>query len=76
MNDDTFEITNAVRIQNDEHYWYTVEDWHLDVGGNNACTISYWERSENQDKRVEYMCFNEKEALKIADAIYKLLKNK
>jgi len=35
------EITNQVRIQQYEDFWYTVEDTHLDVGCD-GCTISYW----------------------------------
>ena len=38
----TIEITNQVRIQEHEDFWYTVEDTNLDVGCD-GCTISYWE---------------------------------
>lgn len=70
----TVEITNQVRIQEHPELWYTVEDIHLDVGGE-ACTISYWEfMKDTGDKRVNYICMNSEEALAIADAIYKLFK--
>ena len=48
----TIEITNQVRIQPHQEFWYTVEDTHLDVGCD-GCTISYWEfMKETGDKRV------------------------
>jgi hypothetical protein len=64
----TIEITNQVRIQQHEDYWYTVEDTHLDVGCE-GCTISIW-----GDKRDHYICMDKEEALAIADVIYKLFK--
>jgi hypothetical protein len=68
----TIEITNQVRIQQHEDYWYTVEDTHLDVGGE-GFTISYWEfDKEKGDKRIQHICMNKEEALAIADAINKL----
>ena len=70
----TIEITNQVRIQEHEDFWYTVEDTNIDVGIE-GCTISYWEfRKDVGDKRVVHICMNEEEALAIADAIYKLFK--
>ena len=38
----TIEISNQVRIQQYEGFWYTVEDTHLDAGCD-GCTISYWD---------------------------------
>jgi len=70
----TIEITNQVRIQQHQDFWYTVEDTHLDVGCD-GCTISYWEfMKDTEDKRVQHICMNEEEALAVADAIYKLFK--
>ena len=72
----TVEITNQVRIQNHEGFWYTVEDTHLDVGCG-GCTISYWEGKIAvfaDDKRIQHICMDEEQALAIADAIYKLFK--
>jgi hypothetical protein len=70
----TIEITNQVRIQPHQEFWYTVEDTHLDVGFD-GCTISYWEfMKETGDKRVNHICMNENEALAVADAICKLFK--
>lgn len=70
----TIEITNQVRIQENEDYWYTVEDTHLDVGYD-GCTISYWEFAKDSgDKRIQHICMNKEEALAVADAIYKLFK--
>ena len=70
----TIEITNQVRIQENEDYWYTVEDTHLDVGYD-GCTISYWEFVKDRgDKRIWHICMNKEEALAVADAIYKLFK--
>jgi hypothetical protein len=70
----TIEITNQVRIQQDQDFWYTVEDIHLDVGCP-GCTISYWEiRKDTGDTRIQHICMNQEEALAVADAIYKLFK--
>ena len=70
----TIEITNQVRIQQHQDFWYTVENTHIDVGCD-GCTISYWEfMKETGDKRDSYICMNEEEALAVADAIYKLFK--
>jgi hypothetical protein len=70
----TVEITNQVRIQQYEDFWYTVEDTHSRVGCE-GCTISYWEfMKETGDKRQQYVCMNQEEALAVADAIYKLFK--
>ena len=68
----SIEITNQVRIQQHEDYWYTVEDTHLDVGGE-GFTISYWEFDKAKcDKRIQHICMNKEEALAISDAINKL----
>ena len=70
------EITNQVRIQSHTDYFYTVEDTHLDVGGE-GCTISCWELPSGvnmSEKRVQHICINEDEALAVASAIYKLFK--
>jgi hypothetical protein len=70
----TIELTNQVRIQQHQDFWYTVEDTHLDVGCE-GCTISYWEfMKDTKDTRVQHICMNEEEALAVADAIYKLFK--
>jgi lipocalin len=70
----TVEISNQVRIQQYEGFWYTVEDTHLDAGCD-GCTISYWEFvKDTGDKRVQHICMEQDEALAIADAIYKLFK--
>jgi hypothetical protein len=70
----TVEITNQVRIQQYEDFWYTVEDTHLDAGCD-GCTISYWVYDvEKGDKRIQHICMNEEQALAVADAIYKLFK--
>lgn len=69
----TIEITNQVRIQEHEDFWYTVEDTHLDVGCG-GCTISYWFQNETNEKRDSYICMTAEQALAIADAIYKLFK--
>ena len=75
-------ISTQIRIQQYDDYWYTAEDTHLDVGCE-GFTISYWEAEnemaafdeEKGEKRVRHICMNEKEALAVADAIYKLFKN-
>ena len=75
-------ISTQIRIQQYEEYWYTAEDTHLDVGCE-GFTVSYWEVAnefaafdeEKGEKRVRHICMNEKEALALADAIYKLFKN-
>ncbi len=69
----TVEITNQVRIQQHEDFWYMVEDTHLDVGCD-GCTISYWFQDGTNEKRDSYVCMSEEEALAVADAIYKLFK--
>jgi hypothetical protein len=49
----TIELTNQVRIQQHQDFWYTVEDTHLDVGCD-GCTISYWEfMKDTKDKNKE-----------------------
>ncbi len=48
----TIEITNQVRIQQYEDFWYTVEDTHLDAGCE-GCTISYW--FKNEGSRYAYI---------------------
>jgi hypothetical protein len=68
------DITTQIRIQQYEGYWYTAEDTHLDVGCE-GFTVSYWEYDkEKGDKRDNYVCMGEEEALALADAIYKLFK--
>ena len=70
----TIEITNQVRIQQHEEYWYTAEDTHLDVGCS-GFTVSYWEYGKDTgDKRVQHICMEEETAIALADAIYKLFK--
>ena len=70
----TIELTNQVRIQQHQDFWYTVEDTHLDVGCE-GCTISYWEfNKEKGDKREQYVCMGKEEALAVASAILKLFK--
>jgi len=70
----TIEISNQVRIQQYEDFWYTVEDTHIDAGCE-GCTISYWENVVVAgDKRLQHICMNEEQALAIADTIYKLFK--
>ena len=69
------EITNQIRIQQHQEYWYTAEDTHLDVGFE-GFTVSYWEYDkEKGDKRVQHICMNKEESIAIADAIYKFFKN-
>ena len=68
----TIEIANQVRIQQYPDFWYTVEDTHLDVGGE-GCTISYWEDSkEKGETRIQHICMNKDEALAMATAIQKV----
>jgi len=70
----TIEITNQIRIQEGEDYWYTVEDTNIDVGCG-GCTISFWDfERDSGDKRRDHICVGKEEALAIADAIYKLFK--
>ena len=70
----TIEITNQIRIQEHQDYWYTVEDTHLDVGCD-GCTISYWEfMKDSGNKRRDYICMGKEEALAVASAILKLFK--
>ena len=70
----TIEITNQVRIQQHQDFWYTVEDTHLDVGCD-GCTISYWEfMKDSGNKRRDYICMGKEESLAVASAILKLFK--
>lgn len=70
----SIEITNQVRIQEHDDFWYTVEDTHLDVGCG-GCTISYWYADKNnEDNRDSYICMTAEQALAVADTIYKLFK--
>jgi hypothetical protein len=72
----SLEITNQIRIQDHPDFWYTVEDIYLDVGSS-GCTISYCEsRTETgEEKRINHICMDEKTALAVANAIYKLFKS-
>ena len=70
------DINTQIRIQDDPHFWYTVEDHNIDMGCD-GCTLSYWEPSkkeEDGDKRYSHITMNKDEALAVADAIYKLFK--
>ena len=73
------EISNLVRIQPDSNYWYTVEDYYLDLGCD-GLTISSWgietekENQQKKEKRYDHVCIEKESALAIADAIYKLFK--
>ena len=67
------EITHQIRIQPDRHYWFTVENIYLDVGGD-GLTISCWHCNDGEEKRDKYVCINKDAALDVADAIYKLFK--
>ena len=70
----TIEITNQVRIQNSPDNWFTVEDWHLDVGCD-GLTVSSWSTDkDNKEVRVSHVCIDADMALAVADAIYKLFK--
>ena len=69
----SIEITTQRRLQNHREYWHTVEDTHLDVGGE-GITISYWETETkgNGEKRIEHISLNKDTAIAIARAILKL----
>ena len=68
-------ISTQIRIQQYEGYWYTAEDTHIDVGCE-GFTVSYWAYDkEKGEKRFQHICMDKKEALAIADAIYKFFKN-
>jgi len=69
------DINTQIRIQNDPHFWYTVEDMNIDVGCD-GFTLSYWEydTKSNDDKRKNHITMDKDEALAVADAIHKLFK--
>ena len=67
------DITNLVRIQPEPEYWYTVEDYHLDVGCD-GLTISYWETRDGREQRIDHMCMNKESAIAVGDAIHRLFK--
>ena len=69
----SIEVTTQIRLQEHQEYWYTVEDTHLDVGGQ-GITISYWETVTKGDgeKRVQHISLGEDEAIAIARTILKL----
>jgi len=69
----SIETTAQIRLQEHSEYWHTVEDTHLDVGGP-GITISYWVTTSEGggENRIEYISFNEDEAIAIARAILKL----
>jgi hypothetical protein len=72
----TLEISQQIRIQPDPDYWYTAEDYPLDVGCD-GFTLSVWSsRSEasRKEQRDNHICMSKEEALAVADAIYKLFK--
>jgi hypothetical protein len=73
----TIQITQRIRIQPHPYdYWYTAEDYHLDVGCD-GFTLSVWSRPDKvsrDEHRDNHICMTEEEALAVADAIYKFFK--
>jgi hypothetical protein len=62
--------STRINISSGKEWNYTVEDSNIDTS-TDGCTISYWQ----DGKRHTYISMEKEEALAIADAIYKLLKN-
>ena len=67
------QVTTQIRIQSENYYWFTVEDIYLDVGCS-GLTVSYWEERDGRGERITQISIDEKSALPLADAIYKLFK--
>ena len=67
------EITHQIRIQPETDFWFTVEDFYLDLGCE-GLTISYWEYKDGKESRVKSISIDGDLALTVADAIYKLFK--
>ena len=70
-------ITTQIRIQPEPEYWYTIEDFYLDEGGdcmNVGLTISCWDIGNGKESRVSHVWIEQTAPLAVADAIYKLFK--
>ena len=64
---------HQVRIKTHPDYWFTVEDFYLDIGCD-GLTISYWDFKDGKESRGKYISVDKSVALPIADAIYELFK--
>ena len=66
-------IMHQIRIQPEPEYWYTIEDFYFDEGGD-GLTISCWDIGNGEESRVSHVWIEQTAALAVADAIYKLFK--
>lgn len=67
------QITRQICVKDNSDYWWTVEDFHLDAGGEGV-TLSYWEATTipGQEIRKKYICFEPEVAATIAEFIHQL----
>jgi hypothetical protein len=69
-------ITHQIRIESTPGFWYTVENTHLDCGGEGV-TISYWESSLDDrfrdGTRKLYLCLTIDNAEAVLNAMQQLL---
>lgn len=68
----SLQVTNQICIKDCPDYWLTVEDFHLEAGGE-GITITHWE-AQNADCEVRkrYICLELETALVLSDAIRRL----
>ena len=71
------DVTKIIKLSDEDGdiFHHTVEDYHIDVGGD-GFTISYYERNNKNDpfKRIIHMCFSKDQGIAIANAILELSK--
>lgn len=65
-------ITKQICIKDCPDYWVTVEDFHLEAGGE-GITITWWEsQGVDREIRKKYICLDLEQALVLADAVHQL----
>lgn len=66
------QINKQICIKDCPDYWWSVEDFHLEAGGE-GITLTFWELSgSSHEVRKKYICLDLEAALAVADAIQEL----
>lgn len=69
----SLQTTRQVCIRHCPDFWWTVEDFHLDAGGE-GITLSYWElQGVNREVRKAYLCLDLEAAAVMGDIIHQLV---
>jgi len=68
----SLQTTKQICIKNCSDYWWTVEDFHLEAGGE-GITLTLWESQKvDTEVRKTYICLDLEAAMALADAIREL----